>query len=399
MATRHPASADSFVRDPFTWLAYFMLAYFACLQALPGPAMPLLRDDLNLSYTVGGLHFSAMAAGMVIAGLVTDRLLERWGRRAVFWGGGGGMALGGLLFAAGTHPAVTILGAGMMGLVGTALMATVQSSLADHHGANRALALTESNVAAAGSTILPPVLVGGFERIGIGWQGALVLIAAIWVVALLGWRHVVIPPAQTTESQDRRSNRRLPVAFWALWLAIVASVAAEWSIVSWGADFLVESGGLHEADASLVMTLFFVAMMVGRLSGSGLARRWSGQRVIFTALGLALVGFVLFWQGGRIGGAVTVAGLFLVGLGIANLFPFLLSLAMSAAPTQPDLAGARVTLAAGLAILLAPQTLGVVADQASLRTALGIVFGLLAGAGVITSVADWLGKRAASGNS
>src|SRR6185503_2982221 len=88
--------AISFVRDRFTWLAYFMLAYFTFTQAALGPLMPFLRTELNLSYTVTGFHLSAFALGMVLAGLTADRLAQSWGRWLVFWGGGIGMALGAL---------------------------------------------------------------------------------------------------------------------------------------------------------------------------------------------------------------------------------------------------------------------------------------------------------------
>ena len=95
-------SADStFNRDRFTWQAYLGLAYFAYFQAALGPLMPFLRDELNLSYTVGGLHFSAFALGMMLAGSTGDLIATRWGRYRTFWGGGIGMVLGIICFSVG----------------------------------------------------------------------------------------------------------------------------------------------------------------------------------------------------------------------------------------------------------------------------------------------------------
>lgn len=68
--------AKAFARDRFTWLAYVFLAAFTYLQAILGPLMPFLRSELHLSYTLGGLHLSAFAAGMIAAGLTGDRLLQ-----------------------------------------------------------------------------------------------------------------------------------------------------------------------------------------------------------------------------------------------------------------------------------------------------------------------------------
>ncbi|MFN8531064.1 MAG: MFS transporter [Anaerolineae bacterium] len=91
-----PAAAQSFTRDRFTWLAYFLLAYFAVMQAALGPLMPFLRAELDLNYTTAALHVSAFALGMIVAGATGERLAHRMGRRRLFWLGGGGMALGAL---------------------------------------------------------------------------------------------------------------------------------------------------------------------------------------------------------------------------------------------------------------------------------------------------------------
>jgi hypothetical protein len=53
MVTR-PGTA--FRRDRLTWIAYALLAWFAYLQAAPGLVIAHLRDELDLSYSTGGLH-------------------------------------------------------------------------------------------------------------------------------------------------------------------------------------------------------------------------------------------------------------------------------------------------------------------------------------------------------
>jgi hypothetical protein len=47
-----------FRRDRVTWIAYVLLAWFAYLQAAPGLVIVHLRDELDLSYSTGGLHSS-----------------------------------------------------------------------------------------------------------------------------------------------------------------------------------------------------------------------------------------------------------------------------------------------------------------------------------------------------
>jgi len=375
-----------FVRDRFTWLAYVMLAYFAYLQASLGPVMPFLRDELGLSYTVGGLHFSALALGMVLAGLSADRAVRRWGRRAVFWAGGAGMAVGALAVALGPHPALTVGGSWIMGYLGTFVLALVQSSLADRHGPRRAVALTEANVGASFVTALCPLLVGGFQRAGIGWQAALILAAGVWVASAIAFRGQPFPAQEQPAPVPGERRPALPLTFWVYWVALVLCVAAEWSIVSWGADFLVNPGGLGKSDASMVMAFFFGAMVTGRAFGSRLSRAVDSARLLLAAIGVALAGFMLFWLAPVAG--LTIAGLFVAGLGVSNLFPFLMAIAVGVGAAHSDAASARVTLGAGLAILVAPQTLGWVADQVDLRSAYSIVLALLVMAAAVTALAN-----------
>ena len=74
-----------FHRDRLTWVAYVMLAWFAYLQASPGVVVPHLRDQLDLSYSVGGLHLAAFAAGSMVAGLTSSRLELVVGRKRLLW--------------------------------------------------------------------------------------------------------------------------------------------------------------------------------------------------------------------------------------------------------------------------------------------------------------------------
>ena len=72
-----------------------------------------------------------------------------------------------------------------------------------------------------------------------------------------------------------------------------------------------------------------------------------------------------------------VTGLFLTGLGVANLYPMLLSLSIGSAGEAANQASARATLASGFAILSLPLILGRLADGMGIRTAYGLVGVLL----------------------
>ncbi len=383
--------------DRFTWLAYLMLGYYAYLQAALGPVMPFLRNDLHINHTVGSLHVSAFALGMIVAGVVGDRLARRFGRRRIFWGGAAGMALGAACLALARTAALTIPAALLMGALGSLLLILIQSTLADRHGAGRAIALTEANVMASICAGLAPVLVGTFQRTGMGWRGAFLLaVAVVGLLALFG-RHIALP-VQTSAARGGRVaavtygagpvERALPAIFWAYWALTLFCVAVEWCVVVWSADFLHDVGGLRAVDAASVLGVFFVAEVIGRAIGSRMTHRRSSMSLLLLALFITVAGFPLLWLAPA--APLRVVGLLVTGLGVANLFPLTLSAATGVAPHNADRASSRIALAGGIAIFTAPLLLGRLADTLGIQHAFGIIALLmvlaLATAGVASRV-------------
>lgn len=367
-----------FLRERLTWASYWMLGYFAFLEAILGPLMPFIRGDLRLSYTLASLHFSAFALGAVVMGATADRISQRWGRRSAFWGGGIGMAAGALLVALSPVVVGTILGAFLMGLLGGLLIITLQAVLADRHQRFSSVALTEANVFASGFAFLAPLMVGLVTGARLSWRLALFPILAYLVLIGLRYRSAPFSERSAAHHEPAKATggrMRLPLAYWAFWCLIALETGAEWSVVYWGASFLASDSPLSKADAATAMAAFFLAMLIGRVIGSRLTRAFPGLLVLAVSLGIALVGFPLFWLVPL--PFVRIVGLFIVGLGLANVYPLGVALATGAAPCQADHASARLSVAAGLSALIAPFILGALADHIGIGPAFGIAIPLL----------------------
>ena len=363
-----------FRRDQRTWAAYLLLGLFAYLETALGPAMPFLRAELGLGYGLASLHFSAFAIGAVGMGLTGERWIQRLGRTHALWGGLAGMIAGGVLIALSPSVVGTIAGALAMGLLGTLSLLANQAALADQYGEQRTIAITESNVAATAHAILAPLVIGALATTWLGWRTGL-LLAVPWVL-LLGWvfRDVRFPSIQGV-AVTVREGQRLPAVFWVLSLVLFMVAAVEWCLAYWGADFLVTVVGLPRATAASTMALFFVAMALGRLIGSRLARRYPGPTLLLAALVVALIGFVAFWLGPV--PAISLTGLFVAGLGVANLYPLTVAVATGVVPQRIDEAASRLAVAAGTAVLTAPLVVGALSDVAGMRWGFGIVIPLL----------------------
>ena len=359
-----------FLRDRVTWLGYAMLGGFAYLQASPGLIVPHLRDELHLSYSAGGLHIAAFAAGSVIAGLTAGPLERRWGRRALFWLSAAGMATATIGLTLGRNETETVGAMLAMGWTGAMLAITIQATLADRHGEGRAIALSEANVAAS---IAYVVLIGCLSLAAAtdsGWRVALLGVLAIPPVAWwLTRREPIEAPPRLPLVADGYGG--LPAAFWVAAAMMFCTTAVEWCITSWGASFVQDAAGVSADTAVGIMIGYFGGFLVGRVAGSVLARRVAAPRLLAGALAISAAGFALLWP--ATGPGLALAGLAVIGVGLGNLFPIGLALTVGLAPEHAQLASARaITVVAG-AVLLAPLTVGALADATSLTAALAVV--------------------------
>jgi fucose permease len=381
----------SITRDKFTWLTYLMLGYYSYLLNGLGPVMPFLRAELRMSYTLSSFHFSAFAIGMLLAGLGSDRLARRFGRRRIFWSGALGMAGGVILLLMGYHPVLTISGAFLMGTIGSLLLVMIPAALSDRYGPWRAIALSEANVVASLCGGLAPVAIGFFVKADLGWRGALIVIILTALLLRLIFRHVLFPEATNSSPLQSSSQKRLPKIYWVYWNILVLAVSVEFCIIFWSATFLEMERGLLKANAAFIMSLFLGAMVLGRLIGSRISHYAQSEKIVLGSVGISLIGFFIHWWATPT--LLTMSGLFLAGLGVANLYPQILALAIGAAPNQTDTASARASLASGSAILLLPLLLGGLADRIGLWYAYGLVVILL----LFVGIGIWCIHRSTSG--
>lgn len=358
----------SFRRDRLTWLAYALLAWFAYLQAAPGLVVPYLRDELDIGYTTGGLHVAAFAAGSILAGATATRLEAAIGRRTLLWAAALGLAVGMTGLVVGPVVGVTVGSLLVAGWGGGLVLVTVQAILADHHHEQSAVALTEANVAASVAYI---ALVGAIAlavALGAGWRAAVLVSFAFPLVMYFQTRETPIAaPAPPSHAE----HGALPRSFYVATGILFCAVGAEWCVTAWGASFAEEAADVSADTAVALMFGYFSGVLVGRFTGSRLARRHAARRLLALALAVTAVGFAILWPAAS--AAQTFAGLFVIGVGLGNLFPFALAVTLALVPGRGQLASSRAVLSGSSAVLLAPLTIGALADATSITSALLVV--------------------------
>jgi fucose permease len=361
--------SDRFERDAVTRAAYLMLGIWGFLLYAFGPALPALREQLDVSRAAVSLHTTLTATGAIIVGLFGDRIVSALGRRRGFWAAAAGISLGAVVLAGGGHLAITLSGALVFGFAGALQVALVQSTLADHHGALAAAAILESNALATALGAAAPFIVAVAILAGGDWRAVFLgaALLAIPAVAFV-YRSVTFPLAPVLQ---REAPRALPRKYWFHWTALLFFIAVEFCIAFWATDFLETERGFGDSAAAASASLLLVGMTIGRVLGGWLAKRMPAEPILFAALAVGAAGFVVFWLIDA--GPAALAGLALAGLGIALLYPLTLALAIAASGGRTDAASARAAFAAGIAIAVAPFVLGALADESSLVVAYGVV--------------------------
>jgi fucose permease len=387
--------ATTFTRTRLTWQSYLMIGYFSYLLNALGPLTPFLRAELNLSYTVASFHFSAYAVGVILTGLVLNRMADRFGVHRLVWVGGVGMAAGVVLLMAGRSPVMTIGGAFIMGLMGTFLVALLNSVLASLHRQHSAIALTESSVVATMISMMAPVAVGFFARTPLSWRAAMGLMVLMLPLIWIAFRRNRIEVGQETiaiqanpNSPARDASAGLPLVYWVYWFMILLAVAIEFCMIFWAADFLENVVGMLRADAAMAVSAFLGAMLLGRAANSRLLRWVSSDRMLLFSLVFTGGGFLLFWLSQT--ALLAVIGLLLAGIGVAGIFPIVSALALSIIPGRMVEGSARLSLAVGMAILLLPLLLGRIADWVGIRPAYGVVAVLILLSVILSRIAPRL---------
>lgn len=360
--------SHAFRRDGPTLLCYSTVAAYAFWLYAFGPALSLLRAELHFSYAMVGVYSALWSAGTVLVGVSFAALARRLPRAAVLRCSAVAAIAGAGLFTAARTVALTLLGAALMGFAGTTLLTCAQAILSDRHGDSRDRALTEANVGAAGCAVLAPLLLGLLQGTPAGWRAALGLPALLLAGLYLRYRHQALPAPPPAPAASGRA--RLPLSCWLLAILVAMGVAVEECLIFFGAESLTATG-LRTAQAATAMSAFYAGILAGRLGGAWLTRR-AGRTVpvLWASLAVTAAGFVLFWLAGL--ALPAIAGLFVCGLGVANLYPLSLSIALATAPRRSDAANAAAQLLVGALAIATPYLLGSLADHLGLRAAFAI---------------------------
>lgn len=346
------------------------LAAWAYLLYGIGSATPYLRTDLGLTDFEAGLHASALAVGVLVAGASADAIARRIRRGGLLDLAVISLIAGIALVALAPFLAISLAGAFLLGLGGGSLGTQVNVQLVRVGGDNSRRLISQANAISMITAAAAPLAIGLATSGLHAWRLAL-LLPIVPFLLLTALR----PRASGQGTTVRPPRAKLPTVYWFAWLLIVLGVSIEFSFVVWGSTIVGRRTGISDANATLLASLFVAGMFAGRAAvGRGLGGRRSPRLILSAGLITAMLGAGIVWISTE--PAASALGLFLGGLGTACLWPVGLAVAFASSPGAQLEASARATLGSGLAVLVAPSALGLASDAVGVVSAWLIIIAL-----------------------
>ena len=169
-----------------------------------------------------------------------------------------------------------------------------------------------------------------------------------------------------------RPSRRLI----GLALISLAAFLAEGAINDWGPLYLRTSLGQSATVGAAGYAVFVGSMAAMRLTGDRLTTRFGRVPMVRTGGAVAAVALAAALLLAR--PEATFIAFVCAGLGLANVFPLVVSAAGRSRSPAPALAIATVSMGGYAGVLIGPPAIGFLADAVSLPVALGLVVALCA---------------------
>ena len=355
-----------------------------------GVSAGYVKQDFNLSNTLAQLIPSMAFIWFFLLSVPTGILQDRYGKRFIINVGMGVTGLGMLLPLVSYSFPVMLATFVLLGIGNTIVQVAANPLLQDVvPGPRFASFMSFSQFIKAICSLLGPILATFFASRYGDWKLVLTVYAITSFLAVLWMYFTPIAEAKPERKPATFAScfRLLKSPFILLMVVgIFFVVGCDVGMNTNIAYYLKTAFGLSLEDASLGISVYFTALMIGRFSGAVILN-WirPGRFLILTTL-IAIIGLI-----GMIlapDALLARVFIFITGLGSANLFPLIFTISLEKMPDRAnEVSGLMIMAVAGGAVL--PLVVGAVSESAGLTASLMV---LVAAMGYIL-VAGFLAMR------
>ena len=340
-------------------------------DSLLGAAWPVMHEDLGAPLSYAGIISMIIAFGTVVSSLQSDRL--------TLWLGTGkvtaisvAMTAAALLgFSASSEFWMLCLWAIPYGLGAGGVDAALNNYVALHY---RSWHMSWLHCMWGVGAATGPYIMGMALEMGTGWPAGYHIIAVMQVVlTIILFASLPLWKERKDEVQADSGHKRKPHSlreiFWIpgareILVAFFCYSAVEQTCGLWASSFLNLSKGISAEQAASFGAMFFIGITVGRAINGFFAMRMHDESMIRMGQVLILLGIVTVML--PAGDAVALAGLILIGLGCAPIYPCIIHSTPTHFGKEKSQAIIGVQMAAAyIGTMLMPPLFGILANHLS----------------------------------
>lgn len=352
-------------------LIYISFVSLGLPDALLGAAWPTMYLEFGVPVSMAGVISVTVSIGTVISSLLSDRL-TLWlgaGKVTAFSVGLTALALFG--FSVSTEFWHLLLWAIPYGLGAGSVDASLNNYVALHY-ASRHMSWLHC-MWGLGASIGPYVLAAALTA-GMHWSRGYTVIAlfqvsltAVLLMSLPLWKK------RNTEQQEENAAPRAAMSLRQILtipgakdilIAFFCYCAAEQTAILWGSTYLVRHCGMAEETAAGFASLFLIGITIGRALNGFLTYKLNDKNLIRMGQGIMVLGVAIMLL--PLGTYAAMAGLLLIGLGCAPIYPCVIHSTPDHFGPENSQAIIGVQMAAAyIGVCLMPPLFGILANHIS----------------------------------
>jgi FHS family glucose/mannose:H+ symporter-like MFS transporter len=246
----------------------------------------------------------------------------------------------------------------------------------DHFGAGAGRALNKLHVSVGVGSFVGPLVFAAALRLGGDYAVAYRVGAGLMVLVALMWMAALPPPpvrvARAAGGAGARRFNPLTIAPLVIMFALaLLYTGTEQVLAGWLFTYSRVALGQVATTASLATSLFWGAMLMGRISAVALLGRIEPMRLVLVGLALAALG-VLLILGGQFAPPAFWAGVLLVGLGFGPIFPTSLAYTSQIEPQHSGAVGSFFVASGSVGAMFLPLAAGSLIPTIGIAGSIGL---------------------------
>lgn len=369
------------------WAGFLGIFVWGSIAGLLGAILPGLRERAGISLAESGVVFVALSSGLVVASLLAGFLLDKIGKKKVLCGAVALVvfALVTLEFARALLPLLAL--AFLLGAGGSAVVTGAHALIADLNPGHRSAALNLLDFFFGVGAFVTPFAIVPLQRSG-GLGAVLFALAALAALVLVYLLTVSLPPPVHAKEFSLAEAAHVlgSLRFWVPALLIFLYVGTEQSVWDWQVTYFMKQLQMDNIESARVLSIFPIAIMLGRLLNNWLLRRIAAQPVLIVSAAGAAACFALILS--THDAQAASLGLFVAGLFMASVFPTTLGVLSGRFPEMSGTALGLAITGGWLGSVAISPSFGFVAHRTDFWTAYLVVVAS-ATAMIVVAVALW----------